>query len=616
MRIAAVLVFLAVFWGGTADAARPDLESAALTGSGNHCEDESVTAPRAGTGGKPEVKKEGADKEPTSCTCQADGTGGGTVYYRDPSGNELYTLNKCDPRYAKSIGRLRGGESMSSLLKDLAVQGLSRDAITNETSNSDLQKVLDSFDPSGALRVTDENRADVIDLLRKSAVGDTVGAQAAAKRLGLNPNLFSDVEMLQPADRFNKYSAAMSEAQRQLGQGIVRGDTFAPAATSIVNNPRGQPRYPVQNLRNGQRVDPRAIGEAAADARARVCATVRVCYVTPEAQFATLMNETNGNVRAIGDNGGSHSLAQAYARQSGFSNYLSRYRNVFGEDYVLHRINLKDRSINPEWIASQSMRMQAIILQDKAQSVGGSFPRALVAYNGSGPHAVAYGARALGNAAALQVGAANPYWQAAYNASKSGAPTITNLAAHDIPAISGLGSPFGFAGSGASGIFGLGTGMPTTIGRPASVGQPTPIGQPAGGGAPAAGAGGVPAGRPQQPLQTVPVSQILQQQGGTGQARPPVPEPAVVTIIPQQKAVSAGTPINVAWSSVGVAAVSCRVLARDSAGTERVIEQGVNEGSQPVRTDDFAAGPVTFTLRCAAAATGQPVEKSAVSEIR
>ena len=119
------------------------------------------------------------------------------------------------------------------------------------------------------------------------------------------------------------------------------------------------------------------------------------CYVTTQAQFATMMNETPGNVRLYGDGGRSTSLAQVY--QPTANGLLNTYRQVYGEEYMLNKVDIRDTSLNPEWIASQSLRMQALVLQQKGDATGGNYARMLSAYNGGGYAAAVYGSKALNN---------------------------------------------------------------------------------------------------------------------------------------------------------------------------------------------------------------------------
>ena len=416
-------------------------------------------------------------------------------------------------------------------------------------------------------------------------------------------------------------------------------------------DPRGEPQYPVRNstTRDGQLktvISPEALGRIIEDRSETFCATVQgSCYASPEAFVATQMNETTGDVRVSGDGGNSQSLAQVYSAQSGFNTYLAQYKAAYGEDYMLHRVNLRDPSINPEWIASQSVGMQAVVLQDKGQNAGGNYARLVTGYNGSGAAAAAYGNRALNNTQLLQGGRADPYWQAVYNtAREGGGPAITNLAATGIPRGTNSASPFGNVSPftttrpvGTAGPTGTSGGGAGTSGNPitqlfsrlfgggTSGGQSAPTGPQGGGAVPnQQPSQQIPGGSSQQTPQggqptsgggtspTSPVQQLLDalSPGGSSVSTPAVPVEAVASILVQPQEVERGGSLVVSWSSVGTSSSApCHVILTVGTTTS-VVAQG-NEGTRSIQTS--AATPTggwDFRLRCTAAIDGELFERN------
>jgi hypothetical protein len=369
--------------------------------------------------------------------------------------------------------------------------------------------------------------------------------------------------------------------------------------------PTGSPSAP---LLAGNKINPSVLGSIAADAQRRVCAAISgLCYVTPQAQFATMMNETNGNVRLYGDGGRSTSLAQVY--QPTALGLLNKYQSVYGEEYVLHRTDIRSETLNPEWIASQSLRMQALVIQDKATQTGGNFQRTVSAYNGGGYAAAAYGVRAVRNAYALQSGNAASYWQEAYNstlAAGATGPAITNLApSHQLPGYSPQysSSPFAQVNPfGNSQVDGRVVCTATGYCYLAGYAQPAPIAQPV------------------QVAQPVPVAPAAQQTLPTPQIRPSIPTPgtgtspavatstAVASLVAQPKEAKRGTPVAVSWSSIGMSTeMPCQLFVGTS-----FLAQG-NEGTRTFETKAVTASTsVKFTLQCFSKAGAKIQQETAV----
>jgi len=504
------------------------------------------------------------------------------------------------------------------------------------------KEISDAFSPAQLNTFNQELKADPRSAAEKIGAlmyGDSQEKLVAAQSLGITGDQLDRlgklaVRLTPPDDTYesavNTFKGALSGYQPPVAQvtgfGATDGNrTIVPQ--NLVLNPTGTPTAPTErrivNGRLQEKIDPQVLGTLAADAQAKVCAAVRgTCYVTTEAQFGTMMNETSGDVRVLGDGGNSASLAQAYASQSGFGQYLSRYKAVFGEDYVLHKTDIGNPSVNPEWIASQSVRMQAIILQDKAQIVGGNFARQVTAYNGSGPAAAAYGSRALQNTQLLQSGNARSYWQAAYDvATEGGGPTITNLTPVNLPGYRGgtATSPFanvsmfnsgptgvsGPTGSPLGSVFQSGGSSPRPS-APSSGGAPsTPIQPVPGGGTitPVPGQGTVSGPSPAQQLEDA-----LKPTGETPQTLQPVQ--AVATIIAQPSGITRGRSVIVSWSSVGMSTnVPCTVTLQ-SGTTTSVVGQG-NEGTRTIETSTTSAsGTWNFVLKCTAATNGTAIERT------
>ena len=433
--------------------------------------------------------------------------------------------------------------------------------------------------------------------------GNEEKVREIATELKLNPDVLGDIA---------KQKAIVIAAQDDVTSepvGISGSEVtgFKPTPGALGGtweiDPYGQPSAPtsrkVVNNQLQETIDPGALGAIAADAQSRVCAAVQgTCYVSTEAQFGTMMIETNGDVRVLGDNSYSASLAQANAAQSNFGNYLSQYEAVFGEDYLLHTIDIGNPELNPEWIASQSTRMQAIILQDKGINAGGNYTQLVSAYNGSGPAAAAYGARAINNTQLLQSGNATSYWQTAYNSAiEGGGPSITNLAAN-IPTFSrtSVSSPFANVSP-----FGVQYQYPNVI---------APVGV-SGGGVTSLG------GSPNSWISSLINSLFSGGSGGqSGQQQPqepqgPVLSPihAVAAIIAQPSEIARGKSLIVSWSSVGMSpSEPCQVVL-SMGTTTSLIGQG-NEGSENIRTSiSSKVGTWEFELQCRALSDGRPVEE-------
>ncbi len=495
-------------------------------------------------------------------------------------------ISRCNPNLSKIVSTVvgSGASDASNLFSQQDVVKIVAQSIPlNDTAT--LSAVLQGVGIDGATEdVVKSNPQAAYDLLQGIANGDQSATQEAAGKLGLNADL-SDAKTLQ-----GKLGQALQDNVPD--QWSRTASTFNPPETSSLTlDARGSPTAPVLP---GNKIDPGVLGAIAADAQRKVCAVVPgTCYVSTDAQFATMMKETNGNVRLYGDGGQSASLAQVYASQPGFAKYLATYQTVYSEPYMLHQTNIQDPSLNPEWIASQSVRMQAIVLQDKGERTGGDFGRILAGYNGGGYAAAVYGSQAMSNAFTLQAGNATPYWQAAYNAANQAVatgPDIENLT-HNIP----TGGP-GYSPSPFANVNPVNSWFPNDNAYPVSTGRPTSIGYPAGNTLPAA----------QSSLYTPAFSGI----SGTPASIPIVPVQPVATIIVQPKSVTRGNPLTVSWSSVGMSATALCQVAQDAT----VVGQG-NGGSKIVPTGPATpTGTTTFTLTCTAQ-SGEHIQQSASASI-
>lgn len=562
----------------------------------DRCVDEEVTIEK----GVIKYKAVGTNKAETNAQGQKTGRctprACGQVTITPPAGKK-FTISKCDKRLIDATDELNKGADPGKIVNNLAFQDITKSAINSSTPNSQLSGILQSFGVSqadaDAAVVNDKDK--VVDLLQKAASGDTAGAQAAAKELQLNENLFNDVAKLTPADRAEKFASVLSDDQKRF---ITENNTTGfQGASPLQIDAYGQPQRPVDR---NNRIDPKLLGEIAANAQRKVCENVSRCFVTREAQFATLINESSGNVRVYGDDGKSTSIAQVYRPTAEL--LANRYREIYGEEYVLHKIDIRDPRLNPEWIANQSMQMQAVVLQAKGEAVGGDYQRQLTAYNGSGPKAAAYAVRALNNTYQLQSGSAFGYWQTAYNAagdSAANGPVIQNV--NQVVPTGNVRSPSPFAQVNPfQNVFqNQNTSqqqyVPSFAG-PYTVGNPyqAPVQNPA----------------YQQPYSYVYNPQTgqyeLQQNTAASQQLP-----TVASLVIQPSRVAAGQSALLSWSSIGVPSGSACELKKLSPAPSVVLFRG-NEGSITINTTATTSpGTIQFELRCPSSASPGYTDRTA-----
>ena len=491
--------------------------------------------------------------------------------------------SRCDTKTV--LASLNTGIAQGST--DAVLQKLAQ----NAASNPNLLSTPESRDQAAvvlkAFGVSDTDAKDLVEnnpdntkaLLQAFASGDQAIVQQAADNAGvtLNPDL-SNIESMSAQDVSNKFAAIYNPDQKKAFDLLSNPTTGFTQPEPLVLDATGQPTKP---LLPGNRIDPGVLGSIAADAQKQVCSSVQgTCFVTKEAQFATMMNESTGNVRTIGDGGKSMSLGQVYLPTA--NGLLDKYKSLYGEDYVLNRTDIRNENLNPEWIASQSVRMQALVLQQKGEQTGGDYNRILSAYNGGGYAAAIYGTRALVNTNLLQNGNASPYWQAAYNSagdSASNGPAITNLS-NNIP----LGAPFSASPFGnVNPLYNGGQSYTQQYGSPfstVSTGGPVSTGSPVSTGNPVSTGGVI------STTNTTPVATVSA----------PAANP-VASIIVQPVSPLANNPITVSWSSFGMQPNNpCRVLIQDASSTQTIKQS--NEGSQVITASH--PGTFTFTMQCLA----------------
>src|SRR3989344_6513076 len=239
--VACVFLFTPLFLTHAAEEAATEPPKPTHEGENNQCLVEKVSV-KEGKVATETGSKEAADyrqcKEANAgsgCTEALEKAGQckcGTVTYTVTLDGKPCTISKCDSAYKEKVKKCAGGSNLAA--QDLAMRELTSEAININTPNDRLQGILEAFGESEAeakAAVTD-NKAGVVDFLQKAAAGDTVGAQAAARNLGLNPNLYSDVATLSPTERLQKFSPAFTEPQKQLGQQILTGlSTFGGSIT-------------------------------------------------------------------------------------------------------------------------------------------------------------------------------------------------------------------------------------------------------------------------------------------------------------------------------------------------------------------------------------------------
>jgi len=562
------------------------------------------------------------------CSC-------GTVMFSNVSAKECPAISKCDPNYKAKLSACINSSVLRPLLADAAEKADFSGIREGRPLTNEQKALWCAFGICDEERATELAKKDGAEDFLKQAAQDPDSAAEKGRELGLSQaeldNLKNNAVRLQPDQVLSAAGSSNSEAVETFRSSFCQGredcsnTTFGSQTNthgsgqngnSLVIDPTGSPNYATKQWRDRQgnlaeAVHPTVLGQITGGAQRDFCeyraSLGRACNVTPEAQYATMMLESDTNVRILGDGGCSASLAQAYACQSGWANFKATYKAAYGEEYRLDRINIKDPSINPEWIASQSTRMQAVILQDKADRTGGDFGRMVTAYNGSS----VYGVRAIGNANLLQSGGANSYWQTAYNsalASAESGPTITNLAATDIPT-GGVrsASPFGNVTPFFTTSAPVGRAGPTGYASPGA--YATPVYSPTVYPSPYGGAGGMTYA---QPVSSLPsptlVSSLLTQPGPQVITPQPLLQPVAV-IIAQPREVSRGGSLVVSWSTIGMNALDPCYVYLESGGTNTLFARG-NEGSRTLITSATSTvGVWNFTLQCLAFANGQLVRQ-------
>lgn len=442
------------------------------------------------------------------------------------------------------------------------------------------------------LAMATKNPEATKDLLAGLAGGDTARTTDAAAKLSLTDDQLKGLrdsaanlspEKVAAAVEFNNPEGAAYLRQQVKCESDGSCSTFSQPGEreKMIISPQGQPSA---QMLAGNKLQPQVLGALAADAQRQVCANVSRCYVTAEKQFATMMNESPGDVRIIGDGGKSMSIGQVYEPTA--RSLASRYEQVFGERYMLNDVNIKDPSLNPDWIASQSLRMQALVIQEKATRVGGDEFRTLVAYNGAGPAAVNYGYRAASNVNRLTNGSAPSYWQQSYNAAQQASangPTIQNLVPTGALPPAPPPSPFSFGGNNQNPFSGFN--------------------------------GGFPSGGPTSPMSFPPSSVYQPVQQPALPAQPaPIPQPGSVTpVVPNATPGSTGTPVStlvvqgknarpgdtvpVSWSSVNMSSSATCKVQLVTRGTVTPIGTG-NEGTKSVKIPSDATNPTTIEILC------------------
>lgn len=521
---------------------------------------------------------------------------------------------------------LRNAKKLQNLeaLKLACASGLgSKESCNDLVSYSDLLRGL-GVDNKEFLDALKKNPNAIKEMLADIAAGDTEAATKAAEKAGLKlgatteqlKNLSEKVVRSLP-DSVRKgisdlgtslceETGACSEKVKEAIRGFAAPggiDRSAPVPKPTgkvydqVIHPGGKPAAP---LSRRNQLQPQRLGEIAEKARADACAAYgsNQCPITLDKMFAILPNESNGNVRIYGDGGRSTSIGQVHeptARQ-----LLSKYKSRYGEDYVLNAPNiLRDPNLNPEWIAQQSLRMSALVIEDKIRAVGNNLSSVLKAYNGSGPRADAYRNRALGNLARLKSGNHSSYWQTAYNSAlqtaKNGGLSQYHVTENvDSNALNNAlrrgnvfggnvfsaqtgNSPFSmgglgdllkkftggggsFGGGGASGGSSGGSSSPSTPARSTSASQPLPPAKP-----PTSTA------EPKQPEQT---------------SEPVKP---TLSLIAHPSTAQKGDSLNIIWSAVGVSDTQKCRLNIESTESKGTLAEG-NEGTEVVQV------PVTTQL--------------------
>src|SRR3989344_1426362 len=333
--------------------------------SKEQCQDEEVVvSPSA----KPPVScKPGKIIPKEQCKCQVSNGkygGAGVVTWKDVTGKTTKTISKCEPNYAKRMDRVSDALQSDNPTEALKIEEARHLLETSIRAGELPKEISDAFSPAQLNTFKQELQADPRSAAEKIGAlmyVDTAEKQAAAQSLGITSDQLDRlgklaVRLTPPDDTYESavstFKGALSGYQPPVAQVTGFGATDGNRTTApqnLVLNPTGSPSAPTErrivNGRLQEKIDPQVLGTLAADAQAKVCAAVSgTCYVTTQAQFATMMNETSGDVRVLGDGGNSASLAQAYASQSGFGQYLSRYKAVFGEDYVLHKTDIGNPS--------------------------------------------------------------------------------------------------------------------------------------------------------------------------------------------------------------------------------------------------------------------------------
>ena len=524
----------------------------------------------------------------------------GTVTYTVTLDGKPCTISKCDSAYKEKVKKCAGGSNLAA--QDLAMRELTSEAININTPNDRLQGILEAFgEPTADARAAvTNNKSGVVDFLQKVASGDTIGAQEAAKGLGLNSNLYTDIKSLSAADIYEKFSPALSPAQEEIAQQILSNpDTFNVTRGSTAGQPALQGI--VTPFCSNQFV--RSCGVACSQVNTLTCRTNN-----PGAIISSNVMRSVGCVSC----GQTNNTACCSSMEQGVA---GMYKLITGSGYIGGSNNTIFKVVC-KWAEANCVNYGRAIAQAVGISPFQTIDPNDTATVGKLMMAMSrweHGRGTIFTPEQLQAGIQIALGERPIPAGTPG--YVSQYSPGGSPA--GLGSPFAnvsMFNSGPTGASGP-TGSP--LGSIFQSGGSSPRPSVPSGGAPSTPTQPVQGGgTPTTPVQggTTPTSpgQELEDALKSTSQTPQTTEPvqAVAVIIAQPSGITRGKVIIVSWSSVGTnPAVPCTVTLQ-SGTTTSVIAQG-NEGTRTIETSTTSAsGAWNFVLKCTTATNGTAIERA------
>ena len=395
----------------------------------------------------------------------------------------------------------------------------------------------------------------------------------------------------------------VAEVMKESIRGFVSSveDRFNPVIAGSIS-PERTPSISLDRL---GRLAPEKLGTFAASAVHNLCSKLGSnCHVTLDKMFPVIQKESSGRVNVYGDGGLSTSLMQVY--QPTALEQVNRYKQIFGDDYVLHKTDI--RTLNPDFVAMQSLQMGALVMQTKAEAAGGNIFETFRRYNGSGSRAVGYAATVTAIRDQLLGGRGPAYIRQAYEAAKiaAGSPDTAQFVRIDPTTTGSLANlPGSFGGrtfpDSSFSPLGLSSGGIGNLLKSLLGGGGSSSGSSGGGGS--FGGGGSSGSvsndtsnsssgsSAPQPLPPITVEQTPVDEN----AEPVAPS---LSLVVHPSTAQKGESVSVIWSAVGVSTTRVCQLSAESTEGSGVIAEG-NEGTKVIQVPvNTPLTELRFSLRC------------------